>query len=179
MDRVRLEPDGTLWREQNPLPRDAETIPFLRYQIVLAKSCTLRSFFQMVERYPLLAQLNPYLLPYLSQYRKCPETNCTTPGIDRIELTRTVEMVGFPGDPRMEIYLSMNGAGASGTVAIKSFWLENLLDIPLSLGRLKHVVFGDGIDTFRFDTTYTLFEFVEGVSWELSFHNMPAECRIR
>jgi hypothetical protein len=57
--------------------------------------------------------------------------------------------------------------------------LENLLDLPVKLGRLKHVIFGDRVDIFEFDTVYTLFEFIDGIAWELSFHGTPKQCEIR
>ena len=48
-----------------------------------------------------------------------------------------------------------------------------------SLARLKHIVFGDKVDIFEFDTVFTLFEFIEGIAWELSFHVAPTECALR
>jgi hypothetical protein len=57
--------------------------------------------------------------------------------------------------------------------------LENLLDIKIKLGKLKHIVFGDQVDIFEFDTVYTLFEFIDGVAWALSFHGTPKQCEIR
>jgi hypothetical protein len=49
----------------------------------------------------------------------------------------------------------------------------------MKLGRLKHIVFGDKMDMFEFDTVYTLFEFIDGVAWALSFHGTATECQIR
>jgi hypothetical protein len=40
------------------------------------------------------------------------------------------------------------------------------------------VIFGDNIDTFVFDTVYTLFEFVDGVAWQLGFQGAPEVCHI-
>ena len=70
----------------------------------------------------------------------------------------------------------MNGGE---TFEIKSIQLPNLLDLPLKLGKLKHIVFGDRVDIFEFDTVFTLFEFIDGVAWELSFHGTPDQCAIR
>ena len=50
--------------------------------------------------------------------------------------------------------------------------------MPLRLGLLKHVVFGDRVDVFSFETVYTLFEFIDSIAWELSFHGTPRECKI-
>ncbi|MEF2146610.1 MAG: hypothetical protein V3573_14285, partial [Desulfovibrionaceae bacterium] len=94
------------------------------------------------------------------------------------ELSRTVEMIGFPGKPRMEIYTTLAGIGPEGRGEIRFIQLEDLLDTPLGLGPLRHVVLGDKVDTFEFETVYSLFEFIEGVTWELGFHGTPMQCKI-
>jgi hypothetical protein len=94
-------------------------------------------------------------------------------------LEKTVEMIGFPGEPRLEIYRSFNGWQDGRSVSIKDYQVDALLDMEIQLGQLKHVIFGDQVDVFEFDTVFTLFEFVEGVGWELGFHGTPKECQIR
>ena len=37
----------------------------------------------------------------------------------------------------------------------------------------------DRVDIFEFDTVYTLFELIDGIAWELSFHGTPKQCEIR
>ncbi|MGD8258472.1 MAG: hypothetical protein PVH56_12955, partial [Desulfobacterales bacterium] len=64
------------------------------------------------------------------------------------------------------------------TCELKSFHMQSLLDIPLKLGMLKHIVFGDKVDVFEFDTVFSLFEFIDGIIWELSFHGTPKECAL-
>ena len=61
---------------------------------------------------------------------------------------------------------------------LKSFHLESILDMPLKLGVLKHIVFGDKVDVFEFDTVFNLFEYIGGIIWELSFQGAPKECAI-
>ena len=78
----------------------------------------------------------------------------------------------------MQMFVSLEGLSGETVSPIKSYWLENLLDLPLKLGNLKHLVFGDKLDTFNFDTVFNLFELIDGICWELSFHNLPAECRV-
>ena len=52
------------------------------------------------------------------------------------------------------------------------------MDMPLKLGVLKHIVFGDKVDVFEFETVFNLFEFIEGIIWELSFQGTPKECTL-
>ena len=56
---------------------------------------------------------------------------------------------------------------------------EQIFDMPVRIGKLKHVVFGDKVDVLEFDTVFNLFEFIEGIVWQLSFHRSPKECALR
>jgi hypothetical protein len=87
-------------------------------------------------------------------------------------------MIGFP-EKRLEIYTTFSGVYANEAYEIRSLQLDSLLDLPVKLGRLKHVIFGDPVDIFEFDTVFTLFEFIDGIAWELSFHVIPSQCEIR
>lgn len=176
MNRIRLEKNGVLIHNEQPLESDPLTC--LGYRVDLEAECTLRNFFQMLERYAAFARLNPFIPVFIEQFHSCPDAGCTYSGIDHIELRRTIEMIGFPGDPSLEIYVSLDGHSGDEIVDIKPLWLESLLDMDLRLGKVKHVVFGDHADTFTYDTVFSLFELLDGICWQLSFHNMPSECRI-
>ena len=62
---------------------------------------------------------------------------------------------------------------------IKFMQLAGLLDLPIRLGCLRHVVFGDQVDIFEFKTVFTLFELIDGIAWQLSFHGSPGTVRTR
>ncbi len=154
-------------------------LPFLNHGVELDAGYTLRSYFRLLETYPPLQELNAFASTLLEQVRKSPESGCVYGGFTHLEFNKTAEMIGFPGKPRMEIYTTFHGVDDTQSVEIRSLRVENLLDMPVKLGRLKHIVFGDKVDVFEFDTVYTLFEFVDGIAWELSFHGTPMECQIR
>ena len=94
------------------------------------------------------------------------------------QFSKTVEMIGFP-EKRLEIYNTFSGVYENEAYEIRSLQLDNLLDLPVKLGPLKHVIFGDPVELFEFDTVFTLFEFIDGIAWELSFHVIPTQCEIR
>ena len=125
-----------------------------------------------------MIRLGAFYPALMEQYGKCPPSGCRWEAFECLELAKTVEMVGYPGKPRLDIYTVLHGTGADTPVDIRSLALEFLLDMPLRLGRLKHVIFGDRVDTFSYETMYTLFEFIDSIAWELSFHNIPAQCKI-
>ena len=177
MHTVTLIKDGSISSSGKTV--QADPLMFLSYQVGLEADYLLRSYFRMLEKYALLAKLNVFFPSYMERYFSCPEENCVVDGIDHLEFRKTVEMIGFPGKPRLEIYNSFQGIRGDEACELRSHPLENLLDMPVKLGRLKHIVFGDKVDIFEFDTVFTLFEFVEGIAWELSFHVAPTECALR
>lgn len=150
----------------------------LASQVQLEEGYRLRSFFRMAERYPQLQELSPFFSSFLERYRSAQNEGAITPEVERLELSRTVEMIGFPGKPRMDIYTSLHGVRKATQQEIRFIQIEDLLDMPLTLGRLKHIVLGDETDVFEFETVFTLFEFIEGISWELSFHGTPLQCKL-
>lgn len=177
MNTVTLRSDGFLAQRGEAI--QADPLVFLGHQVVLDRDYTLRSFFKMVEHYSVFGKLNAFLPECLQQYRSCPDGECVAPGVGHLELYKTVEMTGFPGEPRMEIYHTLCGVQETDTCEIKAFPLEQLLDMPVHIGKLKHVVFGDQVDVLEFDTVFNLFEFIEGIVWQLSFHRSPKECALR
>lgn len=157
----------------------SDPLAFLGHRIELANGYTLRSFFRLFDGYDELVRLSPFAPALRERVAVAAGSDCIHEGFDRLELSRTIEMVGFPGDPRLEIYMSFQGVKGKEIGEIKFIPLENLLDMPVSLGPLKHIVFGDRMDVFEFDTVYTLFEFMEGILWGLSFHGTPERCELR
>lgn len=176
MNTLVLDADGGLSYGKGRL--EGDPLPFLGFKVVLDEGCRLRSFFRMLERYPVLVQLNPFSPSYLSSFQGSPQSGCRFEEGAHLELLRKVEMTGFPGDPEMTIFVSFEGFSGAESCDIRPFWLEQLLDLPLVLGGLKHRVFGDTIDEFDFDTAFNLFELIDGICWQLSFHNLPETCRV-
>ena len=88
-------------------------------------------------------------------------------------------MIGFPGKPKIEIYTRLKGIKGEKSVELEFLQIEEILNVPVRLGKLRHIIFGDHQEILKFDTVYTLFEFIEGISWELSFLFNPIECQIR
>ena len=177
MNSVELKPDGIIYEGRNPIETDP--LRLLGYKVEFSGRVTLRSFFKLIEKYEVLSRLNSFLPTYMGHYRSCTEQNCVNAGIDHLELTKTIEMIGFPGEPRLEIYITLQGLKGSETVDLTNIGIDTLLDMPLSLGKLKHIIMGDRVDTFEFDTVFNLFEFIDGIVWELSFLGTLTGCPIR
>lgn len=176
MNCIHLHDDGQLYFAEKRIETDP--LRYAGFEVRLAKRCTLRSFFRCLTIYPGLVALNPFLETFLVYLAKCPENGCRCDDIDHLALWRTVEIIGHPSPPRMELSVTLAGYRADTRRDIRMYWLENLLDMPLQLGHLNHVVFGDEMASMQFDTVFTLFELIDGICWQLSFHNLPAVCRI-
>lgn len=177
MNDVRLRKNGILNHNGRDVKKDP--LMLLGCPVALDGDVLLRSYFQMLDIYPVFTRLGPFIPDCAAQYKTLAGKDCrTTPAIDHLELGKTIEMIGYPGEPKMEQYTTLTGIDKTSPVDMASFGLESLLDVPLRLGKLKHIVFGDKCDMFHFKTIFTLFEFIDGISWELSFHNTPKQCRI-
>ncbi|MCP4749037.1 MAG: hypothetical protein GY874_23325 [Desulfobacteraceae bacterium] len=177
MNQVTLKSNGIL--EMQGKAVTSRALQLLGCQIVLEPKCTLRSYFYMIDSYPDFAQLSDFFKILCQQYANCPPQGCLWPDYTCLEFAKTVEMIGYPGQPRLEIYNCLRGVKDTQTEQVRSLALDFLMDMPLRLGQLKHIIFGDSVDTFSYDTIYTLFEFIDGIAWELSFHGAPPECQLR
>ena len=175
VNQIILKNDGIIHHQREVA--DSEILSLLCWQVRLQSGYSLRSFFKMLEQYPILAELNDFFPQYQEQFRTCASSECTCDSIESLEFSKTVEMIGVP-EKRMEIYNSLSGISEDQRTEIKFMQLASLLDLPMSLGRLRHVVFGDQVDVFEFDTVFTLFELIDGIAWQLSFHGAPEQCEL-
>lgn len=175
VNQITLKNNGLIFHQREATA--SEILSLLCCQVRLQSGYSLRSFFKMLDHYPILAELNNFFPQYQEQYRACDESNCTCGSIDALEFSKTVEMIGVP-EKRLEIYNSLSGISEDKRTEIKFMQMASLLDLPLSLGRLRHVVFGDQVDIFEFDTVFTLFELIDGIAWQLSFHGAPEQCEL-
>lgn len=177
MNTITITNDGSVICSGKKAENDI--LLYLSHKVELEESFTLRSFFEMIQRYPVLEKLNPFFSSFMQQYRTSSKNDSQAEYVDFLELSKTVEMIGYPGNPRLEVYNAFRGITGKESIEIKFFQIQTLLNTPVKLGNLKHVIFGDKVDVFEFETFYNLFEFIDGIAWELSFHGAPATCEIR
>lgn len=176
MNALILKNDGTLLHpEKRP---GADILSCLGSPIVFEEGFTLAGFFRLVRTHPDLLRLSD-ILPGLSEaFGNLKPEEMLPSGLDRLELTKSVDMIGFPGPVRLEIYSSVRGVKNGVQADIRHDPIETMLQTPLVLGSLRHVIFGDKIEEMVFDTTFTLFEMVDSLAWELGFHNAPLTCAV-
>ncbi|MBI9078938.1 MAG: hypothetical protein JEY79_04260 [Pseudodesulfovibrio sp.] len=148
-------------------------------KVRLENGYTLRSFLAMVQRYPVFQTLSVFIPNLLEECDQFPTSGCITEMLSHMELIKRVEMIGFPGEPRFNILCALGGKYKGQEQELRLFQLDKLLDMPITLGPLKHSVFGDTVNIMEFETNYSLFEFIEGVAWEFGFQRFPEHCSIR
>jgi hypothetical protein len=176
MNAVLLKRNGAIYHQEKKIASDI--LAYLGAQIALEDGYTLRSFFRMFDQYPLLVQLNTFLPTHTAQYRDGSREKFDSGVSGHLEFSKTIEMIGVP-QKRLEIYNSFSGVNGNEVFEIRSLPLDQLLDLTVTLGRLKHIIFGDRVDIFEFETVFTLFEFIDGIAWALSFQVIPTRCEIR
>ena len=177
MESITLMPDGWIYKKDKKIGPDI--LPLLSNTICLEKGVTLGSFFKMIGQYPDLVRLSDYLEPLLKIAGAAGASAYASEDIQKLVFYKTIAMKGFPGTPRVEIYNSLKGVQDEKKILLKFFSVETLVHHELILGKLEHVIFGDGQDMFTYDTYYSLFELVEGIAWDLSFCFNPIQCTLR
>lgn len=200
METVRLANDGRLSGPGGAVVSDP--LPVLSFALTLDAGCTLRSFFRMLRNYPDLLKLSGFLPVALADAENCPDSGCLNDEVSVLVVGKTMELIGFPGEPRAEGYVWMRGLAArSGEEAHSSskdaaghapsfaalmeadretrfIPLRMQLDTPLYLAGLKHMVLGDVDRSLFCESRFTLFEVVDGLAWELGFQGGSQQCSI-
>lgn len=171
MDALRLHSDGSL-------SSDAPFAGLLRMPIEIDGDVTLRSFFRLLRRYPLARDIVPGLGEALAEAEACPPEACRYPGLEALRLAKRVELTGFPGAPRVDVYLAVEGVG-DDLPELRFFRLRDMLDTPLRTGRARHVLLGEAAATLDAETSFTLFDLLEGMGWELSFQGGSLTCNLK
>jgi len=177
MDKIFIDSCGNILKKG--VKQAGPVLKLLGNPIDLGRDFTLRSFLLMIRRYPELKELSEILDSLLEIISENHSVGNKIDDIESLEFYKTIEIQGFPGKPKLTVYNSLKGVIQKKTKDLKFFHPEALLDHTLTLGKLKHIVFGDKEDVFEYETVYTLFDLVEGVAWELSFNFNPLQCSIR
>lgn len=177
MEKISLTKEGIILKKNRPVT--SPVFSLLSNTIDLDPGFTLASFFTLVRQYPELIQLSELLDTFLAMKDKAGQGFPRTLEIEGLVFYKTIAMRGFPGKPDLQIYNSLKGIKGGRTTPLKFFQMESLLEHELKLGELKHIIFGDGQDMFTYETFYSLFELIEGITWEMSFNFNPIKCSIR
>lgn len=195
MEQVHMTIEGGLVGQTGGQPV-ADPMAALSSALVFDGPCSLRSFFRLLDRYSDLQRISGFLPKALEEAAGCPPSGCLHDEISALIVGKTMELIGFPGEPRAELYLWLRGLArpetpegadpAPGTLPalmqadreIRFIPLQLLLDTPLLLGGMKHVVLGDVNRSLYCATRFTLFEVVDGLAWELGFQGGSQQCSL-
>ena len=176
MEEITLTSKGTLLLNNEPV---SDIIGCLSSKLVLESDVTLRSFFSMFAAYPDALRLNPFLQGACSEAATCKSSGCTSDEFSYLELYRQLEMTGAPGTPDMNLHTMLRGINSEGGHELRFHRLNELLDVPFTLGQMRHVIFGDRTSVLHCTTTFSLFEVIEGIAWELGFQGGSLTCSLR
>lgn len=175
MKALMLTSDGAVTAS----PPAKDVLAVLGSPFLLSDDYTLGAFFRMLAKNPELQRLGEVFPSLAAEHAGAAAGPPVPGGPEYLEFSKSVELIGFPGTPRVEIYRQLFGMKDGKRMDVRHEQLDALLGLDLRLGRLSHVVFGDRFAEMTFDTSYTLFEFLDAMAWELGFLNAPAACAMR
>ena len=89
-----------------------------------------------------------------------------------------MELTGFPGTPRVDVYLAVEGVGDE-LPELRFFRLRDMLDTPLQTGTARHVLLGETTTALDAETSFTVFDLLEGMGWELGFQGGSLTCNLK
>ncbi|CCH48181.1 hypothetical protein [Pseudodesulfovibrio piezophilus] len=177
MNTTQLARNGMLISDQGN--EVARPLSALAGKVRLETGYTLRSFLKMMHRYPEFQDISVFIPPLVEECGQCREIGCVSDMLTHLEFIKKVEMVGFPGEPRFNVLCTLIGFHNETRQDLRLFQFNTLLDVPIRLGMLKHTVFGDSVNIMKFETDFSLFEFIEGIAWEFGFQRFPEHCSIK
>lgn len=165
---LTLKSNGFILDEEK---EELKELLFYLYDLVeLDSDYTLRSYFKMLERYEELTLLDYFAIDFIKEYLACPKSNCLSEGIEYLQLAKTLN-IDFTYT-ELEECLDFRGMSTTEKYALDLQPLNTLLDIPLKLGKAETII---QQEITEYTTTFSLFEFVKSIIWELSFHGLPEE----
>jgi len=177
MERVTVTASGVLVCGGQRAP--APALRLMGRPVDLESGVTLSSIAALFHTYPQLLDISPFAPAFQDTFSCDTSSQPADPSSHTLELYRTIEMQGYPGTPRVLIFLTLKVHDGSGYHPLDLFSSEALQFMPLSLGKLRHTVFGDTLDSELFDTDYTLFDVLDSLMWELSFYTDKSQCGLR
>ncbi len=132
MNKITLYPSGEI--QHNGQEIAADPLRYLNYEVALAEGFTIRSYFNMLAHYSIYTRLNEFFHVIRDSFDQCPDSGCVHDDIHQLEFAKTVEMIGFPNEPRLEIYNALKGINGDKPMEIRPIPMTQLLDIPMTLG---------------------------------------------
>ena len=175
MDAIRLHSDGTLSSE-------APFAGLLRMRLELDGDVTLRSFFRLLKRNPLARELVPGLGDALAEAEACPASGCRYPGLEALRLGRRNDNV-LLGDLGSLVGPHADADAVEGVgdelPELRFFRLRDMLDTPLQTGTARHVLLGETATALDAETSFTVFDLLEGMGWELGFQGGSLTCNLK
>lgn len=163
----------------------------------IEQGATLRSFFRMFERYPVLARLDPWISHLIDDISKLPDIGCRK-SFDLLTLGRSIEAASKSKTPKMKFgerdkesgfvkahfeyidkpyrnlqhYICLSGKKADDeeNYSLSMTPLREILDVPLDVGGCR-IILSQDEDTFldHFNDVFTLHEVIDGIIHEVTF----------
>lgn len=177
MERVTATASGVLVCGGQRAPD--HVLRFLGRPVDFESGLTLASIAALFHTYPQLYDLSPFVSSFLNVFSDETSSQPAKPSDLTLELFRTINMLGYPGTPKVHIFQTLKVHDGAGYQPLDLFSSDALQSMPLCLGKLRHTVFGDTLDTELFDTDYTLFDVLDSLLWELSFYTDKTQCGLR
>ena len=162
------------------LPLD-HILSYLDSEFELEESFTLRDYFTLILNYSALQKLDLNFPLYIKEFLLAPKSGCINNEMSEIILEFNVASILSSGhiEGSLEVYINVSGISNKEDgirFGLDFCPLDKILDLP--------IVFGDALvyktkdyikiqDQQTENFSYTLYNFIHGIIYELSFYGSP------
>lgn len=153
-----------------------EAICKLNYRIILNNAFTLRDYFELIKKYDTFKILDPYFNEYLEIFEICQKNNCKCNDIEHLTLEKMIDCKFHKNINDVNIDIVFNGIKKKQIIELDTYFLDQILDHKIKLGQ-THINIeeknGNSIIQKHGNGSFTLYEFIKNIIWELSFFIDP------
>ena len=196
--RLILNKDGSILYHSD---QTGETSPILKVDgilqtlglaIELEKGYTIRSLFMMLQVYTILRSIVPvgWIEPYMEEYDKQPKNGCVNDSFTHIYINDFINIEVYSDEAGGEVldkFVRVSGFDEEDPdgmrYALDYMGIKQLLDLPIVLDEIKMYLHDfteeDNNVLATYEASYTMFDYVHGLIFELSYHGSPAETKQR
>lgn len=144
---------------------------FLKYEIELEEGYTLRDWFNLIMNYSDLQKIDNYFDSFLEEFKSCPLEKCVSIDMLYLQIRKIIDIEILENE--MEVYNDFNGLDNKNvSLGLDFLPLDKYIDTPLKLEK--------GLVSYKnnykqYKISYTLWDILHSIIWEISFHGTPKE----
>jgi len=183
----KVKNDG--YYEETLLSENINVLSMLSITVDLEDGYTLRDYFKTILKYYQFQLLDNYFNTFITEYVSCPNFNCVCDDVKEIVIKKIITFtdsfktsIEINAEIEEAIHVYGNSNDMNTTYSLSFIPLKELLDLPIKFKDAIYCYenFKNGFKSAEYKQyegkySYTLFDFITSIIYELSFWGSPEE----